>query len=321
MAKTKIEWVTNTDGTKGKTWNPITGCSKISPGCANCYAERLSHRFGAQWGLPEENPFQVTLHPARLEQPLRWNKPSTIFVCSMSDLFHNEVPFSFLEKVFNVIQECEQHTFLILTKRPQRMKEFFKWYDGPYFYNNKETTNYFSNVWLGVTAENQEQADLRIPVLLETPAAKRFVSVEPMLSAVDLSSFSVDGGIYYPLDGAVGVDGRGHCPGPKLDWVICGGESGPGARPVHPEWIRKLKIQCVAAEVPFLFKQWGEFAPSMPKNGTKPTTTSLNCIGVNGHNAVTMEDGLVMARVGKSAAGRLLDGQLWDQYPSYGGVK
>uniref|UniRef100_A0A6H1ZDZ4 Phage protein Gp37/Gp68 n=1 Tax=viral metagenome TaxID=1070528 RepID=A0A6H1ZDZ4_9ZZZZ len=240
----KIEW---TD----ETWNPITGCTKISPGCKNCYAERMAKRLAGRCGYPKDSPFEVALHPDKLDQPLRWRKPRRVFVCSMGDLFHEDVPTPWIYDVFQRMESCPQHIFMLLTKRPERMRSMVMggvtgW-----------ETSHREHIWLGVTAENQEQADKRIPVLLSIPAAVRFVSVEPMLSTVDLCHLQ-------PNDPPVEIDALNGTHGvtrphggksAKLDWVICGGESGPGARPMHPDWARGLRDQCVGAGVPFFFKQ------------------------------------------------------------------
>ena len=303
MGNTKIEWAE-------KTWNPITGCSKISEGCRNCYAERMSKRLAGRCGYPKENPFAVTLHPERLEEPLRWRKPSRIFVCSMGDLFHEDVPDEFIDQVFGVILACRilknipSHTFLILTKRPERMARYLTerepvellkaWANiAPVRTDNEDITfdelvysecchdwdkngrnskgseykpwGYIDslwplpNVWFGVTAENQEQADKRIPILLQIQAAVRFVSVEPMLGPVDLTDLQIP----YEVDprgfnfNALTENDDDHYYNhhAKLDWVICGGESGPNARPMQQEWARSLRDQCVAAGVPFFLKQ------------------------------------------------------------------
>lgn len=235
---TKIEWVTNPNGTMGETWNPVTGCTPKSEGCQNCYARRMSKRLAGRCGYPKDDPFQVTLHPERLEEPLRWKKPRQVFVCSMSDIFHPDVPDEYIARVWETMNNASQHTFIVLTKRPQRMKEFLSrlgWYihdrenePAEARWGGKYT---LKNVWIGVTAENQARADERIPVLLQIPAAKRFVSVEPMLGPVDLSYFIN-----------------------SLDWVICGGETGPGARPMHPDWVRSLRDQCQKAGTPFFLK-------------------------------------------------------------------
>ena len=280
MGKSKIEWC-------DRTWNPVTGCTKISPGCANCYAERISKRLAGRCGYPEDDPFTVTFHPERLDEPLKWRKPSRVFVCSMSDIFHDKVEPIQLGLILNTIKKCPQHTFMILTKRPEIMKDHFYSPMLNHFFGLK-------NLWLGVTAENQEQANKRIPVLLQIPAAVRFVSVEPMLSPVDISLWFVSGYMEPPHDDV-------------LNLVICGGESGPGARPLHPDWARSLRDQCQGAGVPFLFKQWGEWLPQKEwlEQETNPDA-ERNWVRVDGRR---------MYRVGKKSAGRLLDGRTWDEYP------
>jgi protein gp37 len=213
--KTGIEWTE-------ATWNPVTGCSKVSPGCAHCYAETLSRRFGcsAQPGLPEHAKENVRLHPARLEQPLRWRKPRMIFVNSMSDLFHELVPFEFVREVFDVMVEADQHVFQILTKRHERLAELAPELPWP------------ENVWMGVSVENRRWVE-RADYLRRIPAAIRFVSAEPLLG---------------PLDG---LDLTG------IHWLIAGGESGPRHRKVDAEWLRDLRDRCQAEGVAFFFKQWG----------------------------------------------------------------
>jgi protein gp37 len=213
--KTGIEWTE-------ATWNPVTGCSKVSPGCAHCYAERLSLRFGHSrkpW-LPEHEAENVVLHPERLEQPLRWRRPRVIFVNSMSDLFHERVPLSFVRRVFDVMAEGERHVFQILTKRHHRLVALAPHLEWP------------SNVWIGVSIENRRWAE-RADYLRRVPAAVRFISAEPLLG---------------PLEG---LDLTG------IDWLIAGGESGPGHRPVRAEWIRELRDACQREGVSFFFKQWG----------------------------------------------------------------
>lgn len=385
----KIEW---TD----RTWNPVTGCTKISDGCKHCYAEPMTRRLKAMGQAKYINGFKVTCHPETLDQPLKWKKPSKIFVCSMGDLFHEDVPDEFIDKIFDTMKKCPQHIFQILTKRPERMKKHLDVFQP-----------HLPNVWLGVTAENQEQAEKRIPLLLQTQAIKRFVSIEPMLGAVELdeawltgynagnesederenslpSGFS--GGTEnrperpdMEIESAESgqVDGRGKdaemqtsksrkrhgeilsdkdddkreevsCSGSSFNmvspersntgkhdnkshkrelqrqpteqsgisniqgtsdtfhevfrsniqegqtrqilWVIVGGESGPGARPMHPDWVRKVRDDCQAAGVPFFFKQWGEF-------------TQVAEFAV---------------RVGKAKAGSLLDGKEYKEFPGEG---
>ncbi len=286
MGNTKIEWAE-------KSWNPVTGCTKISEGCKNCYAERMSKRLAGRCGYPADNPFKVTLHPERLDEPLRWKKPSRIFVCSMGDLFHEDVEPSFIQDVFWKMEECSQHIFMVLTKRPERMRKLLH-----VFYKGSQRI-LPKHIWLGVTAENQEQADKRIPILLQIPAAVRFISYEPALGPVD---FGLVGG-----------------PGDP-DWIIAGGESGPHARPAHPDWFRSAREQCQAAGVPFMFKQWGEFAPQ-EEPGVYQNTICISEGGEcyrAGKNYIYFpneSDGVLMRKYGKAKAGRLLDGRIYDECP------
>lgn len=223
MAKSSIEW---TD----KVWNPVTGCTKVSAGCANCYAETFAHRGMGQWkGRKFED---VRIHNDRLNQPWHWRKPARVFVNSMSDLFHEDVPDDFINAVWRVMAENAQLTFQVLTKRPERMLEF-------------GTGNH--NIWLGVSVENQKAADERIPLLFQTPAAVRFLSVEPMLESIRLP-WAKPGVIIFKNDEKIP---------PSLHWVICGGESGPKARPFNIDWARDLRDQCKAVGVPFFMKQMG----------------------------------------------------------------
>jgi len=230
---TKIEWAE-------ESWNPVTGCTPISEGCVHCYAKRMAQRLKGRYGYPEDEPFKVTVHPDRLDQPLKWKKSRMIFVCSMGDLFHSAVLFDWLFKILCVIENSPEHIFLILTKRPAHMLVQL---EKMLHYWDKADQQIFPNLWLGVTAENQQRADERIPILLQIPAAKRFVSIEPMLGPVDISSA-------LPIETIGGVEME-----TWLDWVILGGESGPGARPLHPDWARSVRDQCQAAGVPFFFKQ------------------------------------------------------------------
>lgn len=252
MASTKIEWAE-------KVWNPITGCLPISEGCDHCYAKRQARRFKGRYGYPADDPFRVTVHWDRIEQPMHWIKSTSIFVCSMADLFHPDVPLNVTKDIFDVMRRSANmygHTFMVLTKRPKRMAEFIELLvkdKGPDF---RRWPMPF--VWLGVTAENQKRADERIPILLQIPAAVRFVSVEPMLSEIDMRIVPC-GACNHPGDVL-----NWPCPSCKgrrfewPDWVICGGETGPGARPMHQDWVRSLRDQCVAASVPFFFKKWGD---------------------------------------------------------------
>lgn len=209
----KIEW---TDS----TWNPVTGCTKISLGCKNCYAERIAKRLQAMGQPNYANGFRVTLHEQALALPLRWRKPQRVFVDSMSDLFHKDVPLVFIQKVFQSMRQAHWHTFQILTKRSERLAELNAQIEWP------------ANVWMGVSVENAEYG-FRVDHLRQTNASVKFLSLEPLLSPVpDLDL----GGI---------------------DWVIVGGESGPGARPMEKGWVIEIKDACIHADVPFFFKQWG----------------------------------------------------------------
>lgn len=231
--KSKIEWTES-------TWNPVTGCTKTSIGCRNCYAERMALRLKAAGSPNYANGFRVTPHPHALEIPLRWRLPRIIFVNSMSDLFHRDVSFDFISKVFNIMCQASHHRFQVLTKRSHRLLQLSHNLPWP------------ENIWLGVTVENAKFT-FRMDDLRQTPASIKFVSFEPLLGPIP----NID------LEG--------------IDWVIVGGESGPNARPMRPEWAIDIRDQCLAANVPFFFKQWG---------------------GVN-----------------KKKNGRRLAGRIWDQMP------
>jgi protein gp37 len=235
------------------TWNPTTGCTKVSPGCANCYIERTP-AFRIHGRKFVKGATDLRLHPDRLEQPLHWRKPRRVFVNSLSDLFHDSVPFEFVDRVFAVMALAPQHTFQVLTKRPARMRDYVVSRSDPRSFHvrmhailmNVDSPNRtefdwpLPNVWLGTSVENQHFADERIPLLLETPAAVRFISAEPLLGPVDLHSPVLE------------ADSDGY-----LDWVIVGGESGPGARPMDLAWVRAIVAQCKAAGTPVFVKQLG----------------------------------------------------------------
>jgi len=251
MGKTRIEW---TD----ESWNPITGCTKISSGCDRCYAERITERFHGKGSF--EN---VVLHEDRLDQPLRWRKPRRVFVNSMSDLFHDDVPDEFIVRVFDVMQNAPRHTFQVLTKRHARMRSFVTRYLSGEFVKDPSSGPLAGTVdrpppgiWLGVSVEDQKWADIRVPALLATPAAVRFLSCEPLLGQIDLHDC---GGVdAIERDWAGGLGGGTGAPHPLIDWVIVGGESGPRARPMDPAWVRVLRDQCLSAiDVAFFFKQTG----------------------------------------------------------------
>ncbi len=314
MADSDIEW---TD----KVWNPVTGCTKVSSGCKNCYAERMSKRHKGRFGYPADDPFRVTLHEDRLKEPLRWRKPKRIFVCSMGDLFHEDVASEDIVSIFKVmaisIENGRSHTFMVLTKRPKRLAEFVKACP-------QLLARIRENVWFGVSVEDQKTADERIPLLLQTPAAKRFVSYEPALGPVDLKWHLTEPTGNFrtnPITGKRQMECKGHG---LIDWIVCGGESGPGARPMHPDWARSVRDQCEAAGVPFMFKQWGEWAPTIEAEYLNTESRKLELhetalkegyphktitfVDKTGRNRrIRVEDG--MFRVGKKAAGHLLDGK------------
>jgi protein gp37 len=277
VSTTKIEWATD-------TWNPTTGCDRISAGCDRCYALTMAGRLKAMGqakyqtdGDPRTSGpgFGVAIHPASLDEPYHWAKPRLVFVNSMSDLLHARVPLSFVRDVFSVIADTPKHTYQILTKRSLRLARVAGKLDWP------------PNLWMGVSVENASELG-RVDHLREVPAAVRFLSCEPLIG---------------PLDG---LDLTG------IGWLIAGGESGPGARPMLPAWARQLRDQCQADSVPFLFKQWGEWAPT-------------GAVGIGGHDP---RRGFVgppvddhgcreeIARIGKHKAGRLLDGRTWDEFPA-----
>jgi protein gp37 len=256
--KTGISWTS-------ATWNPVTGCVKVSPGCKHCYAERDWGRLAHLPAYAGRAFTDVACHEDRLDQPLRWNRPRMIFVNSMSDLFHEDVPDEFIDRVFAVMALAKKHVFQVLTKRPERMRRYMarlgesaKLLDAgarTMGYTFEHGGQYFvswpiPNVWLGVSVENQETADERIPLLLQTPAAVRWISAEPLLGPVDLAEVPV--GMHGPLRPYQDKPSQ-----PRLDWVVVGGESGAKARPMHLQWARNLRDQCETAGVPFFFKQTG----------------------------------------------------------------
>jgi len=233
MGKTNIEW---TDS----TWNPVTGCDKISPGCRYCYAEKLAKRLKAMGNPNYNNGFNVTIHEKSLNLPLLWKKPQNIFVNSMSDLFHKDIPLSFFQSVFDIMNQAHWHCFQVLTKRSQRLLEL------------DAQINWANNIWAGVSVENEDYL-FRIDHLRSTSAKVKFISFEPLIGSIP------------------------HINLAGIDWVIVGGESGPGARPMQEAWATKIRDECYNQGVPFFFKQWGGF--------------------------------------NKKKAGRLLEGKTWDGYP------
>ncbi|BAP94504.1 hypothetical protein [Aurantimonas phage AmM-1] len=346
----KIEW---TDA----TWNIITGCSVVSPGCTNCYAMRLAgtrlRGIPSRSGLTRDSKAgpvwtgEVRFNDQWLDQPLRWKRPRMVFVCAHGDLFAEGVTDEMLDKVFAVMALAPQHTFQVLTKRPERMRSYFadkatnhriayiayqswRWKRSP-----PETTAHdevveieqngirhrlhgrlaawpLPNVWLGVSVEDQTRANERIPVLLDTPAAVRWVSAEPLLGPVDFTSIDTGSGWVDSLQSYIRYPTTtpGHflnepIDWPRIDWIVAGGESGSGARPMHPDWARGIRDQCADAGVAFTFKQWGAWA------------SVSEVAGSGAHHS--FPDGATVRQVGKRAAGRSLDGQIHDAQP--GGVR
>ncbi|MEE9302884.1 MAG: phage Gp37/Gp68 family protein [Thiotrichaceae bacterium] len=445
---TKIEWCE-------ETWNPISGCTKVSEGCQNCYAEKMAGRIAAMLDHKAAHKYasvvtskgkwsgEIYCDEKALDKPLHWRKPRRIFVCSMSDLFHHSVPFEFIEKVLRVIEQCDQHTFLVLTKRPKVAYDLFGGISGAGL-----SAPPLKNLWLGVTAENQKRADERIPILLQIPAAKRFVSIEPCLSKITFDNKwltgynseheskternqSVSGGgnkrIIHrqtgqdletqseasrqmergkscnsvqtktsrtrqwgipagknddrwkktsrsrpstnmvsssrndtdradnkpqerekerqsPIESGISnLSGTGIAfnkgsgshiqqrQSGKISWIIVGGESGPGARPMHPDWVRSIRDQCEAVGVPFFFKQWGAWGKPIYRCGHIDFEIDSKRLALvdrkgNWHTPVSrfaMDAGRILAgerleirmRVGKKKAGHLLDGKVYRQWP------
>lgn len=357
---TDIEW---TD----ESWNPIVGCSVVSPGCTNCYAMRKGHRlahisYGESKGahglthyrgltkVTNGNPVWTgairKAHDGLFLKPLKWRKPRMVFVNSMGDLFHEAIPDALIDQVFAVMALCPQHTFQILTKRAQRMRNYMAQADDPegdYFERLSDAAVAIAdspcaghvadmdwppkNIWLGVSAEDQRRADERIPVLLDTPAALRFVSAEPLLGAIDLTSICNGNYFINALDGYKYHDTEDSCANEdcnRLDWVIAGGESGPGARPPHPHWFRYLRNDCVKSGIPFFFKQWGSWAPvdefdpsgdsiyhlDGPKAGDLRVPSTA--VGLDGRCGDVADDLIppteVLYRVGKKLAGAKFQG-------------
>lgn len=315
---TSIEWADT-------TWNPLLGCERVSPGCDACYAIRTATiragnphpRVAAAFeGLTERRDGRldwsgrINLLPDRLSEPTKTRKPKKIFVNSQSDLFHKDVPDEFIAKVFAVMAAAPQHTFQLLTKRHARLRSLLSsdrfrrsvQARVPYFAPNPYARTHsrvwpLPNLWVGVSVEDQHWADIRIPALLDTPAAVRWLSLEPLLGPVSLRGWVER----TPVD-------EGDYPS-YVDWAVVGGESGPGARPMRTEWARSLRDQCVAANVPFLFKQWGAWvAPSQ-----MPEDTFMSWDVAHGNDACDIDKD--QWRFSKKDAGRLLDGREWNEFP------
>lgn len=338
----KIEWTET-------TWNVVTGCTRVSEGCDHCYIERTPpfRMAGRRFDRPGVGGTTgVILHPDRLGVPLGWRKPRRVFVNSLADLFHDQVPDEYIARVFTTMALSPQHTFQILTKRPARARALL---DSRVFRElvisggspvpealrraNAQLADRWQaerwwplpNVWLGTSVENQKFAELRIHHLLDTPAAVRFLSCEPLLGPIDLTAAvwmmgSHRGhGLTASYVHAMGCCRRFH----GIDWVIAGGESGPGARPMHPDWARSLRDQCAGAGVPFFFKQWGVHAPYEEGQSTEAGLHGpLALVDPSGRThsptlgALAPAGSVPMARYGKHRAGRLLDGRTWDEFPA-----
>lgn len=377
---TNISWTT-------ETWNPIVGCSIVSKGCTNCYAMRMAHRLGANPKTPHYrgltmkvngNPVwnhRIAAAPDHVwQQPLRRRKPTTWFVNSMGDLFHEAVPDEMIDRAFAIMALCPQHTFQCLSKWPERMRTYIRrqcdrgrWpamdlaavmaatgqWDTPAL--DLRNGWPLQNVWLGTSVEDQATAAARIPPLLGTPAALRFISAEPLLGPVDLTldglvclpcRNAADGLTMDPTTGAYECCPRCDFTGIgdewAIDWVVCGGESGPGARPMHPAWARSLRDQCAAAGIPYHFKQWGEWLPDFeepgegfdddpeqsrfrtcvwePDNSAWGETNGSWCDSDQWYFADNYQDPeQAMTRVGKKTAGRYLDGVIHDAMPPHAG--
>ena len=311
MSSTSIEW---TD----KSWNPVAAyfngkrgwmCSKPSPGCKHCYSERINLRLGNGLLYTAENAARVDWQLVNLDEPAKWRKPQMCFVESMGDLFHEAIPDEMIGRVWSQMLEFPRHTFQVLTKRPKRMRVLLEQFRAEKAAKGVRDDDH---IWLGVSVENQEQADKRIPELLGIPAAVRFLSCEPLLGAIDLYSIVAPDGdgpnsnLYW-----IGMDA-------SIDWVIVGGESGPGARPMHPEWARSLRDQCQNAGVPFFFKQWGEWKPSSHPEDFFPVGHRRQGMPRYPNRWIGGDTHLV--QVGKKASGRLLDGREWNEFPKMEGA-
>lgn len=332
--KTKIEW---TDA----TWNPITGCSIVSSGCKNCYAMKLAgtrlQHHPSRAGLTAETKTgpvwngQVRFNQEWLDQPLKWRKPRMIFVCAHGDLFHENIPDEWIARVFAVMRSAPQHTFQVLTKRPERMWSWLnqcaQW-DGWITHNGQPVEKAYNgdgiivadannwplkNVWLGVSVEDQKQVAKRIKPLLMSPASVRFISAEPLLSEINLKhiqtySYASSEDVLNAFTGIMQSyrhDGGGmsELPG-KIHWVIAGGESGDNARPMNPRWARDLRDQCQTSGIAFFFKQWGNWVEYAGRGQADYKRNPIVDVG-----------GTPMMRVAKKEAGRLLDGREWNEIP------
>jgi len=305
--KSAIGWLKDAHGNFGSSWNPVTGCTKKSPGCANCYMFREYPKLAKRGvkGYAGGTPDQVRCWPERMNDPLKWRRPRRIFVCSMSDLFHEHVPDDFVHRVLLVcvLAVREGHTIIILTKRAERMATF-----SPYMLETFHDLHCpQERLWWGVSVERQKEADERIPILLQMNVGRgrRVVSYEPALGPADFTPYLTIAPWDCPKDFP-----HDRC---GIDWVIAGGESGPNARPSHPDWFRSVRDQCQAAGVPFFFKQWGEWAYGLGFGGGNGKI--WDDVGGDESKLHVWDDHVIMSRIGRRRAGRLLDGREWNEYP------
>lgn len=335
---TLIEW---TDA----TWNVINGCSVVSPGCTNCYAMKLAgtrlRNHPSRQGLTKPSKAgpvwtgETRFNEPVLTDPLKWKRPRKIFVCAHGDLFHESVPFGWIDRVFAIMSLASQHVFQVLTKRPDRMREYFadpntwgriiaasdelkpstKWNGNAYQLRYEITTHGFlPNVWLGTSVEDQARADDRIWALMACPAAVRWLSCEPLLGPVDLTRVEGPNGIQV-IDSlrGVSIDPTWIDVPSSIGWVVVGGESGDGARPMNRDWARQLRDQCLSAGVAFHFKQWGNWVPEDHLDSATAAATYQDDLKNKRTYRFTGEP---MRRVDKKTAGRLLDGVQHDGYPA-----
>ena len=315
---TKIEWATD-------SWNPVTGCTPISEGCAHCYARRMAQRLKGRYGYPQDDPFRVTFHPDKLDHPLKWKKPRRILVPSMGDLFHDDLrcstgfdtDFDQVWKVFEIMIASPHHTFFPLTKRPKNMLQFYQTWI--------HRTDKIDHIIPGISAENQQRYDERWPILAQIPAAKWFFSLEPLLGPIDrlYSEYCMDCktplthiGPYKTTMARHLHENSGNFRALiRPDWVIVGGETGPGARPMHPDWVRSIRDQCQESGIPFFFKGWGDW---------EPTNQNWGNVGVWVNDVFYYKtpppeyNGQYMIKVGKKKSGHLLDGREWNEFPERG---
>jgi protein gp37 len=334
--RTKIEW-------SDATANVINGCSLESPGCTNCYAMKQAHRFPVRQGLTKKGGMvwtgEVRFHEPALLKVLSWRRPRMIFWNAHGDMFHPDVPEEWIARCFDVMARTPQHIHQVLTKRSARMREVLSGPKNHRLWHPKLWhRSVLPNVWLGVSVEDQQRADERVPDLLATPAAVRWLSCEPLLGPVDLTTVRMQTSHHLGFDALEGKrihkeDGDQRTAGTRLDWIVAGGESGPGSRPCHPDWARSLRDQCAAADIPYFWKQWGEWLPfdqvrsNEQRDAVSRTTIEASKKG-NGKQTVfgAWSNGhkfygtpgirpVQINAVGKKLAGRLLDGKLHEGMP------